>query len=846
MGILCFLYHQDESINCKSLKCPDDRPFCTPIGCVVECPENDFVNGSTCLKSCNGWFIGDNRTCQVDCPSQRYIKEKAVRNGDTYDIERHCVKLCDPVSVFFNRTCLPECPQEAKFLDGKKCVKKCPNEKKIISQLSPEDKYLSCKNVCHSNVYEKGVCVKYCKHDGFVFNNTCVEVCPDEANLLRVEGRNTICTRQCDKGTVNQNGSCVEYCQENEFVYNGSCVSKCPQNAPLMQEGTDVEFCPSCKTNNYCVNLCPTSMFLHHQKCVTHCPDGLFVYNRSCVSKCPDTEPIAVTRSSLYSFFLNCETTCENTDTCLCPIQRPYLYNGTCHVVCPPSSNFTRQYSYSQGCVDKCNSKEFIHDRNCVSSCPFNASFVYNRQCMEDCPKVYIQDPWYARYIQCVDQCPPYKQFAYKNECVPECPSDQKYVYDFTCTDTCLPRFVDETSYECLDECKSNKYIYNNTSCVSTCPNDQKYMYNFTCTDTCKTMLVDETSYECLDQCGSDKYVYNKTSCVSKCPNDQKYVYGKTCTDTCGPRFIDETSFECLDECKSGKYIYNKTHCVSICPNDQKYVYNFTCTDICPTKFTDENSKTCVEECKIGKYVYNDSICVSLCPSTENFIHNKTCTASDCSSQLRYIHKTSANVECMDKCPIDTYINNTYECVHHCLHHGSYCVDTCPEEAPYVEDVGIRGAECKLSCSQKRINNTCVESCPSGLPYLYENECLDHCPSITRAIQSDFSGKTKKCVKKCDDNYVVLDKKCIREYECRDPNLVFGDECLEECPSGYIFIDDGCTDKKIFIVTIAVLIGVLIIITVWNRRNFTDFIVYSMYALINCQVSFCLFNFTLM
>ena len=696
------LYYQDENIICKSFKCPDDRPFCTPIGCVVECPENDFVNGSTCLKSCNGWFIGDNRICQVDCPPHWYIKEKAVRNGDTYDIERHCVKFCDPVSVHFNRTCLPECPQEARYLDGNECVKKCPDEKRIFSQLSPEDKYLSCKNVCHSNVYEKGVCVQYCKTVGFVFNNTCVKVCPDEANLLKVEGGNRICTRQCDKGTVNRNGSCVEYCPESEFVYNGSCVSKCPQNAPLMQESSYVENCISCKTNNYCVNLCPTSMLLHHQKCVTHCPDGLFVYNRSCVSKCPDKEPIAVRRSSVYSKYFNCETTCENTDTCLCPIQRPYLYNGTCHVVCPPSSNVTRQYTYSQGCVDTCNSNEFVHDRKCVSSCPFNTNFVYNRRCMEDCPKVYIRDSWYEKYFRCIDQCPLYKQFAYKKECVLECPSDQKYIY------------------------------------------------------------------------------------------------------------------------------------------------NFTCTDICPTRFTDENSKTCVEECKIEKYVYNDSICVSVCPSTHNFIHNKTCTTSDCSRELRYIHETSANVECVDKCPTETYINNTYECVRHCLHHGSYCVDTCPEEAPYVEDVGIRGAECKLSCSQKRINNTCVESCPSNLPYLYGNECLHHCPSITRAIQSDFLEKTKKCVKKCDDNYVVLDKNCIREYECRDPNLVFGDECLEECPSGYIFIDDGCTDKKIFIVIIAVLIGVLIIITVWNRRNFTDFIVYSMYALINCQVSFCLFNFTLM
>ncbi|XP_060557207.1 uncharacterized protein LOC132717689 isoform X3 [Ruditapes philippinarum] len=87
--------HGELSSNCSvDESCPPDKPFCSEVGCVYECPEPLYINGTKCVYDCGEMFVDDNRNCISACPEQTFYKETLKQTISKSYLERKCVK-CD-------------------------------------------------------------------------------------------------------------------------------------------------------------------------------------------------------------------------------------------------------------------------------------------------------------------------------------------------------------------------------------------------------------------------------------------------------------------------------------------------------------------------------------------------------------------------------------------------------------------------------------------------------------------------------------------------------------------------------------------------------------------------------
>ena len=726
--------------------------------------------------------------------------------------------------------CLYECPTSA-YINGTECVADCGNlfvlDKKCVP-LCPSTMMLTeTPKLIGREIYIEKQCVDHCDQNEYVFNDTCVKMCPMTHRYIY--GNN--CSRTCPEDipfinnlTVNnisfykcvkkckyliENGFCTDICSANKRIFNSSCISQCPSSKP----------------------------FINHNKCEQTCPKStVFVREKTCLSRCPSDIPYIFSKS------------CVN----ICPKEKPYIMKELdalyCSTRCLP-----RMYYNNLTCVEKCPDGMVIENRTCTSECsidrPYTCTFQFRNWCGATFNTAIINQ------TICLEQCPK-NAFLLNTTCVSACPFGYKYL-NATCVHKCsedLPLLYNYTEKEGCTWNKCEKVEIKPT-CTNNCP-DSFYKVNRTCRPVCPDGL----------------YIVNKT-CEASCPESKMLKRLKNISietfnakSALWQNFWEKgtkqvTATECISSCRPGEWIFNLT-CFEACPK------NKTCHQTkCATKYIriKQNLTECADICKDEEFI-NNNTCVLNCPNN-TFVVNKTC-ASECPHNLSYtIHRTKKcfdwlrceNIirywECVYECPPGTYLLNS-TCVNVCpdstFTFNNSCVDKCPEDHRYhlkiVKHVTNwkesfwnepkltrnenAGFLCIESCpsGKKVFNFTCIEKCPKK-SFLNGDECVYECPPENPYKNMQYTQWT--CIRSCkDDDKFYYNGFC--RYDCPSPLFGYDGICTEKCPSGFFWWAFDCNKRTDAVLESLMFLGTFLFILACGRKVLKEYFTVLCMCLDHC------------
>ena len=598
------------------------------------------MNGSTCVLDCGTDFIF-NKSCIDRCPSTHSLVEKRVIASKLqFHALKYCLENCPQDEFAYERTCLEACPFDHNFVLDGVCYKKCPTTHGIQRNLTKDEKLVAveCLSSCHypTPIKRGQMCIQQCQPPFQLYNDECLDVCPEHAQLLYIInflGSKTItCEEFCPHGTYVFNGTCQSHCPSNYSLYNDSvCVDTCPQDMPYIDKNDQVYDSKGPFTYgsgiimSKCVHNCPYNTYVDDGRCTSKCSGEKKIFNSTCVDSCPQDMLV-------------------------------YDLNGFCKEECSP-------YYYGNLCVDECPSDTVLVNISCEKSCPPSVPFLCDEASEQLCRQNIYEFDNPLRY--CVHKCPN-KTYVDDNRCTSKC-SGKKILFNSTCVDSCplyqpyvtmtSPYYYETKQYECVSQCPST-LILENSTCVDTCS---------------ENMYALETNKTCIASCPFPEYVTKHMQCLNHCPNSwynesgkcvkictENYIYNNTCVEHC------PYSHPLLEETAETS---NKWHCRVICPPEW-FIENRTCVRECLDKAA--FNATCVTQCpdshpyvRVGSHPYlrvKDHLdCVEEC-GKDQITLNRTCISrTDCT-------KIIYNNKCLQRCPEGSFWISTNK--------GNYCIKT--------------------------------------------------------------------------------------------------------------------------------------------------------------------------
>ncbi|KAH3880635.1 hypothetical protein DPMN_004554 [Dreissena polymorpha] len=837
--------------------CPDELPYATKgicsvgpcmtnyyynmttfIRCVDACDDRDFIRDKECLNVCPNSTFALKNHCVTVCPNETFminnVKTKCENpeNGcpeHLFNEYTSCIDACPKNTYILNNSCIDYCP-ENYVANGMNCLQFCPMNVQYRIRIAETiflwtftdmwfyDKNLirqiKCSKTCPVDHFKRGDdCNLFCTSDEYVYNGTCYTVCPKQMisrkftlEYIELQDNGYYQWNSFANVTKSQlTNKCVDACESNEYQYNNTCVTACPNDLPYSTKG--VCGIGPCTTNYYynmttfihCVDACDDRDFIRDKECLNVCPNSTFALKNHCVTVCPNE-----------TFMINnVKTKCENPENG-CPEHLFYEYTS-CVDACPNNT-----YIFNNTCKGYCPENYVANGMNCLLFCPKNVR--YRIKIAETISSWKFTYKWYydknlIRQTKCSNICP-VDHFKRGDDCNMFCTNDE-YVYNGTCNTECPKQMISRKFTLDYIELQDNGYY------------GMRQWYRIT--NVTKSQLTNK----CVDACESNEYQYYNT-CVTACPDDlpyaskgvcgigpctTNYYYNMTtfirCVNTCdGNDFFRDN--ECMSVCPNTTFAHN-TQCVSVCPSNTLFmkVVRTKCENKCP-----ESSLLmylrCIEKCPNGTYVLNDS-CVDYCPP-ENYVSAYGSCLKECPDHVPYKNETMVKINQWTQSYLGWNLVEQnkllQECVSDCNIKGrpldlktSTCVASCPATYPYVEDNVCNskcsnnfitnnksfGIECVEKCPNDKFsfNNTCVTECTADAKYEYKGFCFKTCPSESRFGVTE--NKRNHCIKQCENSKLFLNGQCVYSYECKNPMFEFQEQCLTQCPSGYVYsLSQGC------------------------------------------------------
>ncbi|XP_053376935.1 proprotein convertase subtilisin/kexin type 5-like [Mercenaria mercenaria] len=621
--------------------CPQNKPFCSEAGCVFECPQSFYVNGTICVSTCGDWFVKD-RLCLRQCPDKWHARETLKLVDGLVYMEKYCTSSCNSTEYLFENTCVRACPLSNIYINNRVCSSHCTNDNYLLSNFSINSiTYHECVGQCPHFV-DDIYCTDKCGDDKFVLNSTCVDKCSEKYPLIS----DKVCVSTCPVTTV--------------YIENNVCFRNCTNEKPFY-------------TNKTCTKTCPQDFYLTIRSgivfCEQKCQTGEYTYKNTCLNSCADDG-----KRDFYLFYLN----------------------QTCVEECPSNYLFQKyEYYFVGSCVASCSKDEFIYNRTCVKYCPGD-TFLINNKCVNKCPENFPYICLIGKGGKCNGDGPSPNALSQKI-CMSSCPKNT-FIFENSCVAKCPISYL-VSEQECVPECpKGNPLIQNRTISYNT------WTRCFYCYSDWKTTIQTDQILECVSDCRKGMVILNST-CVYECPYNYRYIENGTCRiNACTTKYMynDSSNMICTDSCEDEFFIYNNT-CVKVCPDnvfitnktchldtcETKYMYNTStvmiCTEDC-TKYGLSNNNVCVEQCPF--YVVNDT-CVQTCPKSHAFIANQT-RKVQCGYEQKNCQKIISYNECKVRCPETLYIHKDL-CLDICpTSHFVFnwtCVTICPPSHPFHQQV---------------------------------------------------------------------------------------------------------------------------------------------------------------
>ncbi|XP_053380031.1 proprotein convertase subtilisin/kexin type 5-like [Mercenaria mercenaria] len=547
---------QNKRVQCNQCqdgqKCPDHLPYCTPVGCVLQCPDGAFTNGSNCVQDCADQYIF-NSTCVPNCPASSGLIEEQI--NFKFKKLRFCRSQCGEHTFAYNNTCIRSCPHDSKFVENGQCASNCSSLKTLHRNISDDNRLvgIECRETCNKsskNPFQStNECVSKCNEGQFVVDGKCLKECPTDKHVL-ISLEVCIQMGKCLRVWPEQK-YCSERCPDSYFIYNTSCVHRCPETSMYALDGHCVKNCPMDKRYTCykpeslylteesvkgCCEECPHPLVANNFTCVDVCPLGMKEFERTCLWVCPnDTHVEYVTEIGSFRCVTGCKKyIMNNLCTDSCPNDAKYIYESHCAAECPNSYPYRVENSFT--CLKECpkNFKKNILTNECVEICPAETS-VHEMTCVSECPKGFKQINSRTSEVNCVKSC-------------------DKYELNGTCVDSCQSYSVNKT---CVEKCPRNYSFRYRESCFAICPANTCLMDDgFNCTD------------DCMNDIGNNKLVY---TCPKSTPYIQKYMSERRCVSACERNEV-LNDFTCINVTDCKRAVLSHGKCEHECPEGYLYM----------------------------------------------------------------------------------------------------------------------------------------------------------------------------------------------------------------------------------------------------------------------------------
>lgn len=797
---LFLLFFRNIKADCTS-GCKIENKICTHNSnfletcdsyCIPNLIDGKCYSGAGISASDYYYFSDINNVITNDCTNKKIIfntkqcVEQCISNNNLYELGDYCYTKedCEKGNrQFIEEESKCECKYLKSINDGLyHCYgegEKCGSEHTkydFTSKICGECNYESMKKkkIEHRDRQSDIIrCSDNCESDEFLTNdNYCLDEneCPVNYYKYTDDNGQKHCVDRCAEGFpyILDGNICNKTCYG--YIYDdNSCKVDCPSPYYITDISENEKYC------SFRCNKVDLYIFINtiERKCVVNCPDNRYKKDNICTT---DTD-CYIKNTDVNKNNIECFSNCEESGM-------PYYDNGIPKI-----------------CYDSCSSGKFHYEGEfeCFSNC--------NKNNNVDSDSYYLEgNVCYCKLYAIENEI----KVCYKDEeaCYNE---DYKFLKGRECLKTCNPYFevVDNVGsqnylrkcYYSVDECKSYNYYYYNTyklTCWSTCPEN---MFSNEIDNDGKPK-EDKSRSTCVDQCSQDfpKHTYGINICKKECDNGEYYTLEEpnTCISFCNDTYpyIGENN-ECLKTCENKKFYFeignNKKKCVSSCSAYGKF-------------YIDDNPK-CFDDCKeVSMYFYNsDKKCLTNClyDKNEQFSYTKDennpqpCKADN---DGKYYFDDKILV---DSCsPYFISEKGSYLCVEHCGYtkkvYENYCIDNCPEEAPYFEyDQNHNHYKCVDKCQNSQyviiFRKECVNSCPTGYS---KNETFKICyPNCKFGEKYDFS--SGECKASCAQyyektTYYGSEPIYICSPSCIGKNKFIKDindkECVEQCPTNNNFI----------------------------------------------------------
>jgi len=382
-------------------------------------------------------------------------------------------------------------------------------------------------------------------------------------NLTNCQGKpyfvKGLCVDSCPGGTAPAaayNNTCSACKDLTPYVYNNSCVSVCPAQHVSTGGDTKEKYnCRPCETNlpfvdratDTCVDKCPDDLpYSDNSECVVECPAGSAP--QGCLddaSSCPDDRNASRCRK--------CSN--PNPEDGFDPVPYADHAQHKCVAQCPSGHAPNSEYD----CVKCEGDTRFTTPRRCVAQCPPGQGANAENDCYICSGNASFADHWAH---SCVESCPNGTAPDDKSDCTP-CAGDTPFAEHLThtCVLDCPQDFVtNEKTNDCDDPCGRKPYRLGNSKCteggdatraeccVSECPPGEAPSEEGAC-EACvePDPYADHTNHTCVARCPFHQAPNNASDCVL-CDEQQPYVLmlsNHTCVAECPVGTSPDSNGDC-------------------------------------------------------------------------------------------------------------------------------------------------------------------------------------------------------------------------------------------------------------------------------------------------------------
>nr|Q9NJ15.1 RecName: Full=Proprotein convertase subtilisin/kexin type 5; AltName: Full=Proprotein convertase PC6-like; Short=aPC6; Flags: Precursor [Branchiostoma californiense]AAF26301.1 proprotein convertase aPC6B isoform [Branchiostoma californiense] len=751
--------------------------------CHDSCATCHGRHSGQCLSCHEGnYFVEDEGTCSEEC-GQGYYKDEEERkcldcSADCLTCQvsaDHCTSCDDEDGLkLFENTCVAQC-SEGRYMDENDVCQDCDDSCDTCTGPDATD----CVTCADEDLLQESQCVESCSSGYF----------QQEYECLKCHATCASCSGSRDDQCLTCSGHleldedthrCITSCEDGEY---GTEEGKCEDCNIICKKcnGSQADQCLECHhdTNLYdttCVQYCGNRRYPENGECHPCHPSCLGCIGGE-INQCNQ-----------------CITDYEGEDH--------FLYQGTCHVTCPPGLYGDTTDQVCKACAPGCIACDGPADNQCTlceeeraptdGRCQSEGSQTDEAECAEGChsceegPDICdsCDEDYYLTEDTCVRRtnCP---SFTYPDDQDRECrpchdnceacdgPNNQNcnsckegfYKTPDGCSTGCPNRYYkDDTNKECKP-CDSSCFTCSGPAsfhCLSCADGD--FLHESSCRSTCPAGFIGNAeSHECVESsCEQDQYYSSETGRCEDCPYNCRACDNDGDCAECAPTYI-VVDGRCRPEetCEDGEYQDRDRDTAELscrpCHQSCKTCSGPSDTDCDSCKGDDTilDRGECITSCGPGEYMdRREKKCKACHPTCKECSdeYDDTCTA--CNDGFLLTDASS----CEAGCPPGQF-----------LHHGD--CDSCHRE-------------CK-TCDGPHHDN-CL-SCQPG-SYLNDQQCSTHCPEGTfEETYEDDSGETvlqcRLCHVNCKTCHGEGEEDCM---ECaNDIKYKQDGRCVTECQEGH-------------------------------------------------------------